>query len=100
MAVALCCVVACTDGRDVRPGDAGSGGQGQAGAPAPIGSDEFTLATEVLAPLAGPSQRRAPGQEALRFYGTDLGYTFNQGDELRILFGDTVVMGAPPFRQR
>ena len=33
----------------------------------------------------------------MRFYGTNLGYTFNQGDELRILFGDSVVMGAPPF---
>jgi hypothetical protein len=54
----------------------------------------FSLVTEVLAPLAGPSQRHPGGQEMLHFHGTDLGYTFSQNDRLRILFGDTVETAA------
>lgn len=57
--------------------------------------DRFRLMTEVLAPLAGPSQRRARGQDRLHFHGTDLGYTFSQGDKLRIVFGDTNETQAP-----
>jgi hypothetical protein len=49
----------------------------------------YTIDTFPLAPLAGPHQRRAPGQESLAFYGTDLGYTVHHGGELRIAFGDT-----------
>lgn len=49
----------------------------------------FTSETVALAPLAGPQQQRAEGQESLAFYGTDLGYTVHHGGTLRIAFGDT-----------
>jgi hypothetical protein len=42
-----------------------------------------------LAVLAGPLDVPAPGQENIAFYGTDLGVSFEHGDEIRILFGDT-----------
>ena len=42
-----------------------------------------------LAVLAGPHGTLAPGQEAIGFYGTDIGISFRHGDELRVLFGDT-----------
>ena len=66
----------------------------------PDGSAEdagSALETIALAPLAGPHQRRANGQESLAFYGTDLGYTVNHGGELRILFGDTYVSDTRTF---
>src|SRR5689334_17888060 len=42
-----------------------------------------------LAVLAGPLYVPAAGQGDIAFYGTDLGVSFEHGDEIRILFGDT-----------
>ncbi len=39
--------------------------------------------------VAGPPDVRAPGQEKLDFYGTDLGYNYVHDGKLEILFGDT-----------
>jgi hypothetical protein len=47
------------------------------------------LPPDKLAVLAGSRYTPAPGQEAIGFYGTDLGVSFRHGDETRILFGDT-----------
>ncbi len=45
--------------------------------------------TRTLAPLAGPLYTPAPGQEALAFHATDLGFTVAHKGKIRILFGDT-----------
>jgi hypothetical protein len=42
-----------------------------------------------LAPLAGRLYTPAIGQSNIGFYGTDLGYTVQVGNQLRILFGDS-----------
>jgi hypothetical protein len=47
------------------------------------------LPPTLLGSLAGPFYTPATGQEALPFYGTDLGVSFTHGSEIRILFGDT-----------
>jgi hypothetical protein len=47
------------------------------------------LPPTLLGSLAGPFYTPAPGQEALPFFGTDLGVSFTHGSEIRILFGDT-----------
>src|SRR5688500_16735595 len=65
--------------------DAGPDG-GHAGEPDGGPDASFTFETVALAPLAGPHQQRAPGQEGLAFHGTDLGYTVHHGGALRIAF--------------
>jgi hypothetical protein len=47
------------------------------------------LPAEKLAVLAGPNYVAAPGQDAIGFYGTDLGISLQHGRELRFVFGDT-----------
>jgi hypothetical protein len=44
-----------------------------------------------LGVLAGPYYTPAEGQEALPFYGTDLGVSFTHGNEILILFGDVTL---------
>jgi hypothetical protein len=64
---------------------------GDDGGPDGSASNDGSVAFETvaLAPLAGPQQRRAAGQENLAFHGTDLGYTVHHDGKLRIAFGDT-----------
>jgi len=48
--------------------------------------------TELLGPFAGVGATLHPDNtvpERVEFYGTDLGFTYQQGDRLQILFGDS-----------
>lgn len=49
------------------------------------------LPPTLLGVLAGPHYTPAEGQEAIPFYGTDLGVSFTHGNEILILFGDVTL---------
>ena len=42
-----------------------------------------------LGALVGQLAKPAPGQEGIGFYGADLGWSFQHGDRLHVLFGDS-----------
>lgn len=68
--------------------DTDDAGSGDAPRSAPVSSIEI-MTTTVLAPLVGRMATPAPGQEAIGFYGTDLGRSTVHKGALRLLFGDT-----------
>jgi hypothetical protein len=76
---------------------AGCGGNVSGDEPAELGSSAGAVRdrtprvveTRTLAPLAGPLYTPAPGQEAVAFHATDLGFTVAHEGKIRILFGDT-----------
>ena len=47
--------------------------------------------TTVLGPFTGPYARLHPANQSppVAYYGTDLGYSYQHGDQLHLLFGDT-----------
>lgn len=45
--------------------------------------------TEAIAAVAGRFSTRAPAQESMRFYATDLGWAFSHRNELWLMFGDS-----------
>lgn len=47
------------------------------------------LNTQIRAPLAGRFATPATGQGNIGFQGTDLGFSFKHGNELRIIYGDS-----------
>jgi hypothetical protein len=52
-------------------------------------AQSVVLPATKLAPLAGAYYTPALGQASIGFHGTDLGWTFKHGNELRVLFGDS-----------
>jgi hypothetical protein len=60
-----------------------------AAAPLSAAAQSVVGETQILATLAGRFATPSPGQENIRFYGTDLGWSFEHQGQLWILFGDT-----------
>jgi hypothetical protein len=60
--------------------------------PPPLGAEPQIVQTTVIGPFAGveaPLHRENIEPHQIRFYGTDLGFTYEHDGELKILFGDT-----------